>query len=447
MNREGRTKDSSATGTAGLFLGCVAAVAAGLSIGAVGGAFRAGLSWLEPRHVQFVEWALSLGWIGWTLPVIVGAVGAGLARLLVRPQPLAAGSGVQHVEAVMRGEAQPASILLVPIKFVGGLLAIGTGLALGREGPTIQMGATIGASFARWLRCAKDAMSDLQTALGGAGLAVAFNAPLGGAMFAFEEVARSFRPRLVVFTLLGTAAAITVSRLMLGNAPDYRVATAAAGDVRTLLAFAVMGGLLGLFGVIYNKTLILGLDLLAKLKSWPTEFRAALVGAIVGVVALFSPELVGDGDPIAQRILNGGVPLTLLLVILAVRWLVGPLSYAAGTPGGIFSPLLAVGAGLGAMFAVIFNALAPADASVPVVAFAVVGMTAFFTGIVRAPLTGLVLISEMTATTSLLVPMLAANAAAMLTASLSGNEPIYDTLRRRMLASGNKPGLPDGPAV
>jgi CIC family chloride channel protein len=157
--------------------------------------------------------------------------------------------------------------------------------------------------------------------------------------------------------------------------------------------------------------------------------------------------LVGGGDPIAQNILNGGVPVTALLVILAVRWFVGPLSYSAGTPGGIFSPLLVVGAGLGALFAMMFNAVSPVESAVPVVAFAVVGMTAFFTGIVRAPLTGMILICEMTATTSLLVPMLAANAAAMLAATLAGNRPIYDTLRKRMLADRLKPGLPDGPAV
>jgi CIC family chloride channel protein len=422
----------------GLPSACVVAILGGVAIGVVGAAFRAGLSWVEPRHLAFVEWAQSPGWSGWLLPILVGAVGAGLARLLIRPHPIAAGSGVQHVEGIMRGEAEPAPLAIVPLKFLGGLLSIGTGLALGREGPTIQMGATIGASLAKAFRCAKHIMVDLQAALGGAGLAVAFNAPVGGAMFVFEEVAKSFRLRLTVVTLLGTVTAIFVARLILGSSPDFKVGPVDSGASWTLVLYAVLGGVLGLLGVLYNKLTIVGLDVLASLRSWPTEVRAALVGALVGVVALFVPTLVGGGDAVTQQILNGVFPLGALLTILAVRWFLGPLSYSAGTPGGLFSPLLLVGAALGAIFAVLFNAFVPEHSAVSVLAFAIVGMTAFFTGVVRAPLTGIVLISEMTATSSLMVPMLAASFGAMLSSSLVRGEPIYDTLRRRMIAAGQK---------
>ncbi|MFZ4681643.1 MAG: chloride channel protein [Terrimicrobiaceae bacterium] len=422
----------------GLIRACVAALLGGLLIGVIGAAFRTGLSWIEARHLVFTEWALALGWVGWFLPILLGAVGAGLARLIVRPEPLAAGSGVQHVEAVMRGETGPIGLIAVPIKFFGGLLSLGSGLALGREGPTIQMGATIGAALARWFRCAAASLADVQAALGGAGLAVAFNAPLGGAMFVFEEVARAFRLRLTVVTLLGTTTAIVTARAILGDAPDFRVVPPAPGETWTLLLFAVFGGLLGLLGVLYNKCTIFGLDALAKLRTWPTELRAALVGAIVGLVACFFPRLVGGGDPSSQEILLGTVPWGPLMLILAVRWFLGPLSYAAGTPGGIFSPLLLVGAALGALFAMGGNALIPADSSLSVVAFAVVGMAAFFTGVVRAPLTGIILISEMTATNTLMVPMLAAGFGAMLTSSLVRGEPIYDTLRHRMLKAMGK---------
>jgi len=418
----------------GLGRACTVALIGGVLIGVIGAAFRAGLAYLGDRHLEFVTWAHAWPWIGWALPVLLGAVGVALARWMVRPQPLATGSGVQHVEAVMRGEAQAASIWVVPIKFVGGLLAIGSGLALGREGPTIQMGATIGSFLAQRLRCAQEVLRDLQAALGGAGLAVAFNAPIGGAMFVFEEVAHSFRLRLTMVTLIGSGTAIAVARAILGSAPDFLVPSLVAGDTWTLSLFFIFGALLGLLGVLYNKCTIFGLDTFARFSKIPIELRAGIVGAIVGLVSWFFPTLVGGGDPTAQAILNGGMALAPLLLILVIRWFIGPLSYSAGTPGGLFSPLLLVGACLGAIFAGALNTVLPEPHALSAIAFAVVGMTAFFTGVVRAPVTGIVLIAEMTATTTLLVPMLIATFGAMVSSSLIRGEPIYDTLRLRMLA-------------
>lgn len=420
----------------GLFRACLVAIVSGVLIGVVGAVFRECLMYLGALHVRFSEWSQGVPAAGWLLPVLLGALAAALARLLVRAQPLAAGSGVQHVEAVMRGQARVASVWIVPVKFLGGLLALGSGLALGREGPTVQMGATIGGFLARLFRCAKEVVRDVQAALGGAGLAVAFNAPLGGAMFVFEEVARSFRLRLAVVTLLGTLVAIVTSRMILGSAPDFAVTIDGEGQSGAVLfGYAVFGGLLGLLGVLYNRMTLFAMDAVAALRRLPPEARAALVGAVVGGVAYFAPHLVGGGDDLSQKILGGTLPFAALLVIFIARWLLGPLSYAAGTPGGLFAPLLLVGAVLGALFAVGANHLLPV-AALPVGAFAVVGMAAFFTGVVRAPLTGILLISEMTATTLLIMPMIAACLCAMLTATLVRGEPIYDTLRHRMLDSG-----------
>jgi len=417
----------------GLGLACVAALIGGVLIGIVGTAFRISLRWIGARHIEVVEWAHTWPWLGWILPVSLSAIGVALARWLIRPQPLASGSGIQHVEAIMRGEAEPASIMVVPIKFVGGLLAIGSGLALGREGPTIQMGATIGAKLAVYFRCAKEAMRDLQAALGGAGLAIAFNAPVAGAMFVFEEVAHAFRLRLMLVTLIGTATAVAVARMIAGNAPDFYVVAPASGTLWDLAFYFLAGCVLGLLGVVYNKLTIFGLNTFARLKRWPVEIRAGVVGAFVGLVAWFFPALVGGGDSLTQDILNGGIPLASLLLILFVRWFLGPLSYSVGTPGGLFSPLLLLGAGIGALFAGICNTFLPADSTLSIVNFAIVGMAAFFTGVVRAPLTGIILITEMTATTTLMVPLMASVFGAMLASSLVRGEPIYDTLRRRML--------------
>ena len=167
---------------------CVTAIVAGVLIGFVGGAFRWCLQTADDLRIDFVDWAHKLPGPGWLVPMAAAAAGATLAALIVRWEPLAAGSGIQHVEAVFRGEARPPLIRLLPAKFIGGVLSIGSGLVLGREGPTVHMGAAIGAEAARRARLPDPEVRMMQTALGGAGLAVAFNAPIGGTLFTLEEV-------------------------------------------------------------------------------------------------------------------------------------------------------------------------------------------------------------------------------------------------------------------
>lgn len=427
--------DEAAPQMQGLIKACFVALVAGLLIGVIGAYFREGLVLMADWHTQAVVWAKQWPALGWAIPVALGVITAGVARLLVRMEPLAAGSGVQHVEAVMHGQAKVAPIWVVPIKFFGGIIGIGMGLALGREGPTVQMGATIGGFIGRCVRCAKEVIRDLQAALGGAGLAVAFNAPMGGAMFVFEEVAHAFRLRLTLLTMLSTGAAIAMSRLILGNHPDFVVAEQADPEAWMLVVYGVFGLLVGLLGVVYNKLTVAGLRGMDKLRGIPPELRAGIVGIVVGIIAWFSPELVGGGDPASQQILSGLLPLGSVAIILVVRWFLGPLSYSVGTPGGLFAPLLLVGAALGAVFAMLYNHMAPDAYALPAVALAVVGMTAFFTGVVRAPFTGILLIAEMTYAYTLFLPMVIACFAAMLSASLVRGAPIYDTLRARMLAT------------
>jgi CIC family chloride channel protein len=420
------------TAGAGLVRFCVAAAIGGALTGLVGGAFRLVLERADEARDIFVAWAHQWPLFGWVFPVIAAAICAALARWIVRWAPAASGSGVQHVEAVMRGEAEPAPLRVLPAKFVGGALAIGSGLALGREGPTVQMGATIGISIARVLRATVDDLRAMQAATAGAGLAVAFNAPVGGALFVFEEVGRSVGLRLTLATLIACAAAVGVARVMLGDRPDFTVVSLASPSFVGLLPHLVLGAFLGALGAAYSRATLWGLNVFDRITMIPVELRAALVGGVVGLVAWFEPSLVGGGDRLNQEVLGAQVPLFTLVVIFVVRWFIGPWSYAAGTPGGLFAPLLLVGSAFGIVYGHIAQDLLPALAPQPL-AFALVGMCAFFTAVVRAPLTGIVLITEMTATTTLLVPMLAACFAAMLVATVMGSEPIYDTLRARML--------------
>jgi CIC family chloride channel protein len=182
-------------------------------------------------------------------------------------------------------------------------------------------------------------------------------------------------------------------------------------------------------------------DRLARI---PSLARAAAIGGLIGWVAWFRPDLVGGGDGIAQGILAGGLPLHQLAVVFLARFLIGPVSYAAGTPGGLFAPLLAVGAAAGALFAGGVGVLLPGIDASPA-GFAVVGMAALFTAVVRAPVTGIVLVLEMTGRSDLGLGMIAASAAALLVTAGLGSAPIYDSLRQRMLA-GMPPPAPSGQA-
>lgn len=176
------------------------------------------------------------------------------------------------------------------------------------------------------------------------------------------------------------------------------------------------------------------LALQERLAAIPPEIRAAAVGAIVGIVLLAQADLVTGGDALNQHLLDVGAPLGTLALYLALGTVIGPLSYSAGTPGGLFAPLLLIGTIAGTLFADAANQIVPSLQLSPV-AFSIIGMSTFFTAVVRPPLTAIVLIVEMTATTSEAVPMLGAAAVATLVATLLGGQPIYDTLRHRMLES------------
>ncbi|ULE31340.1 ClC family H(+)/Cl(-) exchange transporter [Mycobacterium sp. IDR2000157661] len=412
---------------------CVTATVAGILIGFVGGVFRWCLEKADEWRDDFVAWTLALPGPGWLVPMAAAAIGATLAALIVRWEPLAAGSGIQHVEAVYRGDARPPLIRLLPAKFVGGVLAIGSGLVLGREGPTVHMGAAIGAEAARRARLPDPEVRMMQTALGGAGLAVAFNAPIGGTLFTLEEVTKSFRLKTVLATVFAAAAAVGCSRLVLGDHPDFLVEPIDPPAFAWLPVFVVFGLLTGILGAAYNGLVLWLLDHVGQLRRISGVVKAAIIGAVIGLAMVVYPLSVGGGDPLTQQILGGAqFVLPVVIGLLAVRLIAGPLSYSAAVPGGLFAPLLAVGALWGLLFVGVFGGMWPGDVSTLAVPMALVGMAAFFAATVRAPVTGMVLVVEMTATTAVLVPIMAATAAAVLAASLVRSAPIYDSLRERM---------------
>ena len=403
----------------------------GAASGLLGAVFRLTLAHADHVRDVLIYWARAQGVFGLLTTISCCAAAAAGAALLVRRfSPAASGSGIPEVEAELAGEVPQASYSVIPVKFVGGVLAIGGGLALGREGPSVQMGSSaaslVGKIFRRnWPDCRV-----LLAAGAGAGLATAFNAPIAGAIFVLEELVRRFEPRIAIVALGASSMAVAVARLFRGDSPDFHVMLLAFPSNFVKPLFFVLGIFAGLAAIAYNRAILSAIAVNRRLRHWPVELRAAIIGGAVGVLAYFAPELVGGGDPITQRTLLGAGTLAIIPLLFLIRFCLGALSYAAATPGGLFAPLLVLGAQLGLFFGRLCQLTFP-TVSMQAEGFAVVGMAAFFAGVVRAPLTGIVLVTEMTGNVSMLLPMLGSCFAAMLLTTALQAPPIYESLRER----------------
>lgn len=428
----------------------------GAGAGFIDAIFRLALDAANDARNALIAWGHAAHVLGFLLVVTVTALTAAFGAWLVRRfSPHASGSGIPQVEAVLHRHLEPSPPSLLPVKFFGGLSAIGGGMALGREGPSVQMGAVIAHLVGQLFRHSDQELRMLLAAGAGAGLAVAFNAPIAGAVFVLEELVRRFEPRMAIVALGASSTAILVSRRFLGNAPDFHVAilvpvAAATGPLPYAAAatwglYVGLGIIAGLAASLYNRSILGALTLTGRLDRVPVEIRAAAIGAVVGIVGWFAPNIIGGGDDITQRLLAGSVAIGVIPLGFLIRFCLGPASYAARTPGGLFAPLLVLGAQLGLLCGAFFAWLFPHLGIAPE-AFAVVGMAALFAGIVQAPVTGIVLVTEMTAAFTTLLPMLAACFASMLVVHLLRTTPIYDSLLERVMAETRLPASPSRPA-
>ena len=233
------------------------AFAVGGTSGLVGAVFRLVLDWSDRLRGMVIDWAHGNQIAGFACVIGIPAIATGLAAWLVRKfAPGAKGSGIPDVEAVLRDEQPPPPLILIPVKFLGGVLAIGAGLALDREGPTVQMGAGIGHFLATVCRRNQDDVKALLAAGAGAGLATAFSAPVAGAVFVLEELVLRFDTRITITTSCASGSAIAAARLLLGNQTDFQVEPLSYPGFVTVPIFLVLGAVIGLLGVAYNRTLL-----------------------------------------------------------------------------------------------------------------------------------------------------------------------------------------------
>ena len=403
----------------------------GLCAGIMAIIFRALLLGAEILRNSIIGWSYQLSYFGWVVPVLFSAVGAYAAvKVVTHFAPEASGSGIPHLKAVLHRLRDLAWLRILLTKIVGGVLAIGSGMALGREGPTVQMGGAVGEAIGRWLNTSTRDRLTLIAAGAGAGLAAAFNAPLSGLIFVLEEVQRDFRPAVFGAAFLAAAIADVVARLASGQLPVIAVPDYPTPPLDALPAFMVLGCIAGVLGVAFNRSLLWTLSWMADYRRKSVLAVAAPIGAICGLIAWLSPITVGGGHGLIEHVLAGDITMMALAVAFVLRFALVLGSYGTGAAGGIFLPLLVIGAMIGLAVGRTANVIMPAMVAEPAV-FAVVGMAAYFTAIVRAPLTGVILIIEMTGNYEQMLPLLVSCFCAYAVAEYLRDVPIYEALLDR----------------
>ncbi len=414
----------------------LAAVVVGAVTGVIGTALHLGVyRMLEWPHLLRQKFELE----GLPYLLATGAIAACMVVIsvwLVRTfAPEAAGSGVQEIEGAMEGEREIRWRRILPVKFFGGFLSLGSGLVVGREGPTIHIGAAISRAFSEWLRFSDRDGRGLIAAGGAAGLAAAFSAPLGAILFVIEETRRQFPYSLKSYTALMLASVTSgiVTEAIAGRRP-FMALTVPDVPLLWLPAFVVLGFLLGLLGVVFNHALIWSLDLSRMVGRRVSHYVLPVaIGFAVGVLLVVRPGATMGGENLAVHLIGENLSLAVLALIVLIRFVMTMASYSTGAPGGIFAPILSLATAAGLLYGHLLSSVLPVPAGIGA-AFAVAAMGGLFSSTVRAPLVGIVLTIELTGAYSDLIPTILTCLVANLIADWFGGRPIYEVLLERTLA-------------
>ena len=413
-----------------------AAVLLGVFTGFIGSFFLLAINGLMVLMAKGFHYLDERGWPLGLVSAIVSMSMVYISWLMVKWIAIeASGSGVPEIEGALRHERSIFWRRLLPVKFIGGVLAISSQLVVGREGPTIQMGGNLGEMLGDWFNMSRHRRDSLIAAGAAAGLATAFNAPLAGILFVMEEMRSEFNFSFTNFSAVSICCvvAVIVLHLIVGVQPAIPMHVFDLPSLRSLWLFFIFGIVVGFVGLLFNLVLMKSLYRIDKLSSTMRDVYVLLVGFLVGGLVYLRPEMVGGGYEIIETSLTMSPPLSALLLVIGVRFITTMLSYNTGVPGGIFAPMLALGTLLGLASSYIFQWMMT-DITVHPGMFAVAGMGALFAAVVRAPVTGIVLVVEMTQNYSLILPLMVTCLTATTVVQLAGNPPIYTQLLRRTLS-------------
>lgn len=377
------------------------------------------------------------------IPLTFGILAGFSAWITKRYSPHAAGSGIPHVKIVLTYLKPLHWQNIIPVKIFGQALGSLAGSPLGIEGPTIHIGAAVGAAFADMMRLPRQAYNHLVACGAGAGLAAAFNTPLAGFIFVIEELRRELSPVTYGTALISAIFADIVIRVSIGYSPSFVVTSHPNVTLEMMPVIFLLGVVCGFCGIAFNRTLLWAMRKTREHSKIPAWARGLIVGSFVGVIALVFPEAIGKGHVITERILSGefntldAVPFLLGLFLL--KGLLTIVCYVSGIPGGIFAPLLILGSLMGMVISTIFYSFLPMFDISSANSLGVLGMAAMFTAIVHAPLTAIIMIIELTANYNLLFALMLVCLTAYIIVEWFEEEPIYDALLNLSLSSSKSP--------
>ena len=374
----------------------------------------------------------------WLLAIPLSSLMVGLAFYLThRFAPESGGSGIPEIEGAMEGMRPVRWQRVLPVKFFGGLLALGSGMALGCEGPSVQLGANVGRMISDIFKVDKVDGQALLAAGAAAGLAAAFNAPLAGIMFVIEEMRSQFNYSLTSTksVFMSAVMATIVMRLITNQEAVVHVTNHPHPALMSLWLYLLLGFCFGAVGILFNKMVLASLDMYLFIhqgQRWRFVAIGLFLGAIFGALSFINPDIVFSGMELIPKVEGGHFFAGALMAIFLLRLLTTLLSFCSGAPGGVFAPTLALGTVLGMLFGVAAHALFPELVS-NAGTFAIAGMGGLFAATVRAPITGILLVIEMTSNYEMILPLIVTCLGATMVAQSLGGRPIYTQLLERTM--------------
>ena len=365
----------------------------------------------------------------WTFAIII--IGY-IIGLMVKHDPMISGSGIPQVEGVLLRKLDMNWWKVLLGKFVGGFLSIGSGLSLGREGPSVQLGAAVGQGFSKIFKRVKIEERYLITSGASAGLAAAFNAPLAAVMFSLEEVHKNFAPLILLSTLAAALSADYVARGFFGLKPVFNFENITVLPLKFYFYIVLLGVIVGVFGVLFNSILLKTQTLYANQKWLPKEMRVIVPMLISVVIGILLPQALGGGHDLILSLVSENIPLTILVVLVLVKFLFTMACYGSGAPGGIFLPLLAIGALIGNVYGLALVHFVNFD-TMYVNNIVILAMAGYFTAVVRSPITGIILIAEMSGSFKHMLSLAIVSIVAYIVADILASKPIYESLLEKFL--------------
>ncbi|MBD0335004.1 MAG: chloride channel protein [Cyanobacteria bacterium Co-bin13] len=390
---------------------------------------KQGVEWLT---LQRVSLALPL----WLMLPLMGLLGGWLSGWLVeRLAPEAAGSGIPQVKAALGFAPMALNLRVALVKLTSTVLALGSGLSLGRQGPTVQIGAALAAQLSRWVPTSPEYRRQLISAGAAAGLAAGFNAPISGILFVVEELLQDFSGLTLGSAILASFIGAVVSRLLGGQGLNLVIDAPSVGlSVRDLPFLIVLGVLAGFLGAGFSRGIFASLQFFRRFKLGLAQ-RVGLAGLITGVVGVFLPIAAADNTGLQEFLVTGAASWQLIAIAFVSKFLLTLLAYGAGAAGGIFAPSLVLGSALGCLVSFLaqatysgFGAWAPPADLASTTTYALTGMGAFFSAVTGVPITAIVIVFEMTASFNLVLPLMIGSGIAYLIADRVANGSIYSRL-------------------